>query len=452
MDINKLKRKKAEALKEAEAINEKLQSNELTEAERHKLEMEADGYVALAGQLNSKIDGGLAAEEASARQAEANGGGVWRSRPGTNADFDGLDAGTIRSVAMTFAEAKAKPASSFGFNGMSDFLTTIKRQREGRAFDQRLSYMAAQSGQDNPSGGFLVPDLLQNNIVQTLDDDEPWLNMVDRYMLPNGYGSASWPVLSDRNESSEDIAGVSTTRRDENSTIATSTMTLEKWKLDPTSHGTLIKVSNELLEDALPGSVDSAINSIFARALRQRMALDLLNGTGAGKPIGIVTSDATYTVAKESMQTAATINGDNILKMRQRLKPSSLNRAVWLANPDSYIQLVNAHTTLTNDDRPLFMHGNGTDVPDTLLGRPIYFTSACQSLGTKGDIILANLSAYQYAMKPVITDTSIHIGFEEHETVYKVVARDDGRPKYTSTHQDVRGFETSEFVVLATRA
>lgn len=463
MDVNALKRKKAEALAEAEAINKKLEADNLPQAERDQLEMRADSFIALAEKHNAKLEAKLSAENIAmgrpagertppnTRQTQADPPGApipaqWDNQlPSRTGRYD-------RDTVQSFASVKASASDSAGFDGLGDFLDSIKKQREGRAFDQRLGYMAAQTKGDLPAGGFLVPDLLQSNIIQTLDDDEPWLDLIDRYMLPSGYGSTSWPVFADRDESGEDVAGVSTTRRGENTTIATSTMTLEKWILEPTSHGTLIKVSNELLEDSLPGSVNGAINTLFVRALRQRMALDLLTGTGVGGPIGIVNSDATYTVAKESMQTAATITGTNLQKMRQRLKPSSLNRAVWLANPDTYIQLTNAHTTLTNDDQPLFVHGNGTDVPDTLLGRPIYFTSACESLGTKGDIVLGNLSTYQYAMKPLVVDSSTAVAFEEHQTVYKVLARDAGRPKYTSTHTDVRGFETSEFVTLATRA
>lgn len=447
LSLNDAKGYKAEAAAEAKKINAKINDPDFaaTSERREELSSQLDEALTTAEACGTRIEAIEA--QRSAAVARANGRDI-TGMPGGRDFGRYADHGGV----MTFAQALSTPGDDAGFAGFGDYLKTIRRQKTGTAYDQRLSIMAAQSGGDHPSGGFLVPDLLRNEIIATVDDDEPWLRLVDRFLIPNGYGSASWPVLADRDESGGDKAGVSLTRRNENTAIAESTMVLERWKLEPTSVATLIKVSNELLEDALPGSVDSAIRALFARNMQSRQAIDIINGTGAGSPVGIVESSGTFTAAKEGGQAADTIVGANLLEMRSRMKPSSLNRAVWLAHPSAYTQLLNAHTTLTNDDFPQFMHGNGSDVPDTLLGRPIFFTSACKSVGDKGDILLANLSQYQYGQKPLVVDMSTQVQFENHQAVYKFVLRDAGRPKHNSIHTDIRGFQTSEFVTLAERA
>ena len=42
----------------------------------------------------------------------------------------------------------------------------------------------------------------------------------------------------------------------------------------------------------------------------------------------------------------------------------------------------------------LFNPSRGIDVPDTLLGRPIFFTEYAKTLGDEGDLILAVWSQY----------------------------------------------------------
>ena len=96
-----------------------------------------------------------------------------------------------------------------------------------------------------------------------------------------------------------------------------------------------------------------------SKALSERIA-----GTGNGEPLGILNSPCKISVAKEGSQVADTINGLNIVKMRKRCW--RYGQAIWLANHDTYEQLLKAHVTGTNDDVFLFNPARGVDVPDTL--------------------------------------------------------------------------------------
>jgi HK97 family phage major capsid protein len=357
---------------------------------------------------------------------------------------------------MSFSEFSALDPAQLddgGFDDLFDFATSVFKQRTGKSTDTRLvNYFAGQSGSNYPSGGVLVPTQYSQEILTSDDANEPWLEMIDRTMLPAGVGKVSLPAVADRDRSGNDVGGLTLSRRSEGSTVQESTVTLTREELELDSAGTLVKVAAELLEDALPGSVDRTLRGVFASATIQLLSQDVIGTNPVGIPGGIINSAACYEVAKESMQQADTINGTNILKMRERMKPSSLNRAVWLVSPDVYRQLVSSHTTLTNDDYPIFIPGNGTDVPDTILGRPVYTTEACATLGDKGDIVFADLTKYRHIMRGPYIDSSPHIGFETNEIFFKYMIRDFGKPKYNATYKTLQNFEVAEFVTLAERA
>ena len=82
---------------------------------------------------------------------------------------------------------------------------------------------------------------------------------------------------------------------------------------------------------------------------------------------------------------------------------------------------------------------------------PIEHASA---VGTKGDIILADLSQYIYATKGGLRSAaSMHVRFVEGETALRFVLRNDGKPWWSGPLTPAKGSNTvSPFVALETRA
>lgn len=91
----------------------------------------------------------------------------------------------------------------------------------------------------------------------------------------------------------------------------------------------------------------------------------------------------------------------------------------------------------------------------TLFGRPVIPCESCQTLGTKGDIILADLTEYLYArhVSGVQAATSIHLKFDYDQTVFRFTIRTDGEPWWPAPLTPAKGSNTlSPFVVLETRS
>jgi HK97 family phage major capsid protein len=93
----------------------------------------------------------------------------------------------------------------------------------------------------------------------------------------------------------------------------------------------------------------------------------------------------------------------------------------------------------------------------TLLGRPVIPIEQCASVGTVGDIILADYNnGYYLAEKGGIkSDMSIHVMFIYDESVFRFVLRVDGQPVRASAMTPYKGgasYTQSHFVALQTRS
>jgi len=213
--------------------------------------------------------------------------------------------------------------------------------------------------------------------------------------------------------------------------------------------------TDELLQDSQ--AITQIATECFSKELTFRVEDSIINGTGAGQPLGILNSPARVVVAKEPTQAATTILSENIWNMYARLFPESLGNSVWFINQNCWPQIFNLHIAVGAGGAPMFIPEAGmTQGPaGMLMGRPIVPIEFCAGLGTEGDIILADMSHYIVINKGgVKTDSSIHVQFTNDETVYRWVERVDGQPDLTAPLTPYKGVgdTLSPFVVLAVRA
>jgi len=216
----------------------------------------------------------------------------------------------------------------------------------------------------------------------------------------------------------------------------------------------LVYANDELLQDA--AALEEVIRQGFAEEFGFKLDDGIVNGSGAGQPLGILNSGALVSQAKETGQAATTIVAENIEKMYSRMDPRSLSKAEWYINQDTWPQLFQLHHKVGTGGVPVFVPNNGlSEAPyGTLLGRPIVPIEQCATLGTVGDIIFADLSQYVMIDKGGIQSaSSIHVKFTNDETVFRFVYRVDGQPMLNSAITPFKGSATvSPFVALATRS
>lgn len=216
----------------------------------------------------------------------------------------------------------------------------------------------------------------------------------------------------------------------------------------------LCYATDELLQDAM--AMESVVQQAFSEEFAFQVDDKIIEGNGAGEPLGIMNCPALITVAKEAGQPAATIVYENITKMWARMYARSRRSAAWFINQDVEPQLYTMGITIGTGGAPVYLPPGGASASpySTLFGRPVIPIEMCSTLGTTGDIILADMSQYLFIDKGGIQAAqSIHVRFVYDESVFRFVYRCDGEPVWHSPLTPFKGTNTqSPFVVLATRA
>lgn len=226
-------------------------------------------------------------------------------------------------------------------------------------------------------------------------------------------------------------------------------------ELAPKKEGVLMYATSELLRN--PMALEAMVNQIVPQELVFGAESAIYSGDGSGKPMGILASPCLVTVAAEAGQAATTVVIQNISNMWSRMWAPSRRNAVWLINQDIEPQLDSMALTVGMGGMPAYLPAGGFSVAPyaTLKGRPVIPVEYASTLGTVGDIVLADLSQYVIADRGGIqAASSIHVQFLTDQTTFRFLYEIDGQPWWNAALTPHSGSANtlSPFVALATRA
>lgn len=348
-------------------------------------------------------------------------------------------------------------ASKEKFASFGQQLTAVMNAaRPGGHVDPRL-FNATGLGESIPSdGGFLV----QTDFAATMLNDVFTTGIL---------ASRCQEVTISGNSNSIKINGIDETSRvagsryggirgywkDEAALKVASKPTFRQIELNLKKLIGLCYATDELLQDsaALEGIIRQGFVSEFGFLLDDA----IVNGTGAGQPLGILNAPCLVSVAKEAGQGADTIMFENIIKMYSRLFAASRANSVWMINQNVEPQLFSMSMAVGTGGVPVYMPAGGiSGLPyGTLFGRPVLPIEQCQTLGDKGDIYLADFGGYLLARKGGMESAmSIHVNFLFDESVFRFVMRVDGQPVRATALTPFKGganFTQSHFITLDAR-
>lgn len=349
----------------------------------------------------------------------------------------------------------------WGFQSMGDFASAVRASVLNPAsMDQRLVQNASLSTYGSEGigadGGFAVPPEWRAEIMRAVEGEDSLLSRTDQQRVSGN--SITFPV--DESTAWQSTGGIQAYWDGEGSTITQSKPQLKDVTIKLHRLTALVPMTEELLEDA--PAMSSYVTSKAGEKLAFKVNDAIVNGTGAGQPLGIMNAPCKVQVSKIGSQVAATIHAKNIVTMWSRLPASSQRNAVWLVNQDCLPQIYQlgfavTDGTTTNVGAGALYMGPGqlaAGAPSgTLLGRPIVVTEACQTLGTAGDIVLADLSRYLTVVKGAMrADTSIHLWFDQNAVAFRFVMRLNGQPWLSSAIARKNGSNTlSHFITLEAR-
>ncbi len=237
-------------------------------------------------------------------------------------------------------------------------------------------------------GGYLVPDEFERTLVQGLNENT--IIRAHAHVITTSSGLHKIPVVASHG---------SAAWIDEEGAYTESDEAFGQVQLDAHKVGTIIKVSEELLNDSA-FDLESYINSEFVRRIGDKEEEAFLTGNGTSKPTGILNATGGGEIGVTAASATA-ITADELIDLYFSLKAPYRKNAIWVLN-DATIKIIRKLKDGNGQYlwQPALRDG---DVP-TILGRP-YFTSAYmpEAAASAKTVIFGDLSYYWVGDRQGIT-------------------------------------------------
>jgi HK97 family phage major capsid protein len=342
-----------------------------------------------------------------------------------------------------------------GFRNVGEFARAVflSLNPNGGRMDERIArIMAAPTGYMQETGGTAgegihVPPAFRTEIYEAVKGDGA---SVFNLVTPEPTNSNAVEFIRDET-TPWGSAGIQAYWRKEAGAMTASKLAEKAGLLQLHELYAYALATDELLADA--PRLSSRLTRQAGRAINYKASDAIINGNGVGMPLGVLAADCTVSQAKETSQTAATVNATNIAKMWAR--QIGLGSYYWLCNPDVLPQFIG----MTIGQQPVFVPpASGlTQAPGGfLMGRPVIPTEPCATVGTVGDLINFDPNGYYAAVKSgegIQFAESMHLFFDYNVRAFRWTFRLAGQPAASAALSPAKGSTTrSHFVTLATRA
>ena len=346
--------------------------------------------------------------------------------------------------------AQAKEEKS-PWNGFGDFAQAVIA---GRANEKLMNYCKSSGMNEavNADGGFLIPSEFSTVLLTAMNAKGVIAPKCRDFPVNN---NLSLPFVNNTTQATSWTGGITIYKPAEGVAKTTSLPQLATCELNLHKMTGVVYSTDELLNDS-PLALETFLSTMVSTEFALTKDEDIVNGSGAGEALGLINSPCLISVSIETDQDADTIVTQNVLKMWSRMYSPSRNSAIWLIAPDAMPQIAALTLDVGTGGAPVFIADLKNPLGSTLLGSPIEWSPHCQTVGDKGDIILADFSQYVTLSKAGMgmeTATSIHLKFLEDETAFRFVVRFDGQPWWASDITPKHGDTTvSPFITLNERA
>lgn len=335
---------------------------------------------------------------------------------------------------------------------LGTFAMAVRDAYTGKGTDPRLFATATGAGTQSDSNlGFAVPMEVAPGIEREMYSNGEILARVDTRTITGN--SIAYNLVNETSRANSSRGGgVLGYWVDEGAAPTPSNTSLARVELKLRKVGAYGVMTDELLSDA--AALGGELEAAFADELIFQVEDKIINGSGANAPMGILNAPCLVSVAKETGQTAATINTTNISKMWARMSSRSKANAVWLVNTECNPTLDEMSQAIgTGGTAPRFVNYDAAGVL-TIKGRPVIEVEYAAAVGTVGDLILCDLSKYRLIRKGGVEQaSSMHVYFSTGEQAFRAFYRVDGQPMPRAAVTPYKGTATlSPFVALATRA
>lgn len=320
-----------------------------------------------------------------------------------------------------------------GWGSLHEMALAIKDAGpDSGALDKRLRIVAAATGLSvgiGAEGGFLIAPEFSEAIWEGVSGSSAsLLNLTDNYVVTGKSLSFNANAETSRANGSR-WGGVRGYWLGETTQITSSKPKVRELTLKPQKLGVLVYATDDLLDQGNP-SAERFLRQAATDEINFMVGDAIVNGNGAGKPLGLMNASAKVQVTRG---TASTFVQQDVANMWARIPARSMPTAVWLIEQSVLPELLTMTTPVTNVAGTENVGGFNTKLynPDTntLMGRPVILTEYNAALGTSGDVILWDPMAYAVGTRGTVdTAASIHLRFDYNETAFRFLFHVDGQP------------------------
>lgn len=337
-----------------------------------------------------------------------------------------------------------------------DLLFAVRRSKlTGRQDDMLIGASLGANESVAEDGGFLVEKDIADGLLRRTFERSMIGSKVRRIPISAKSNGVKINALKDDNRTTgARWGGMQTYWIGEGDSLTPTRPKFRQMNLQLKKLAGLLYATSEMLQDstALSGIIQEAFPDEFSFMVDDA----IFEGDGTSRPLGFINGGGKVAIAKETGQAAGSILFENITKMWARCPARSIASAEWWVNQDTMPALMSLHQIIGTGGVPVYLPPGGLSGSPygTLLGRPVMPIEFCETLGTEGDIVLADPSQYVMIDKGDIQyATSIHVAFLTDEQAFRFIYRVDGQPVDNKPITPFKGnANQSTFVTLATRS
>lgn len=228
-----------------------------------------------------------------------------------------------------------------------------------------------QIGQD-VNGGYLVPDEFERQLVESLEEENIFRKLAT--IITTSSGDRKIPVVATKGTASW---------IDEGQEIPESDNTFGQVSIGAFKLATLVKISEELLNDSA-FNMEAYISKEFGRRMGAKEEETFFTGTGTDRPTGILSDTAGAEVGVTTNSTNS-LNFDDLMDLFYSLRSPYRNKAVFIMN-DATVK--NIRKLKDGNGQYLWQPSVTAGTPDMILNRPVYTSSYMPTLGAGNKTVL----------------------------------------------------------------
>ena len=244
------------------------------------------------------------------------------------------------------------------------------RTRSGEGLDPVIKN-ALQIGTDT-EGGYLVPDEFERTLIEALDEENIFRKLAN--VISTSSGDRKIPVVASKGTASW---------IDEEGAIPESDDSFGQVSIGAYKLGTMIKVSEELLNDSV-FNLENYIAREFTRRIGNKEEDAFFTGDGSGKPTGILAASGGAQIGVTAASATA-ISIDEILDLFYSLKSPYRNKSVFVMN-DATIKAI--RKLKDGQGQYIWQPSLQAGTPDTILNRPVYTSSYVPTIAASAKSVI----------------------------------------------------------------